>query len=501
MYLTIGNIDKDTRRATSSHAWILIGYIPVSKFEHVDAKKRSALMHQFFHDCMRIILASLKEAAAGEKMGCADGYIRLMCLILAIYIADYPEQCLVCCCRENSCPRCLVTPKARGDLSDSDWRDVQETLRILREKAHGANPAEFMEQNLRAINPFWADFPHCNIFSAMTPDALHEVHNGAFGDHFVKWSTEALDGKKPELDARFRAMTPHPSLRHFKKGISLTTQWTGTERKEMEKVFLGVLAGATDSRVQRAMQGALDFIHYAHFEVHTDEGLQLMDAAWAAFHAEKDVFVDLKIREHFNINKLHKLKHYTNGICSRGMTGGYSTESTERLHIDLAKVRYKATNKKAYMRQMTQWLSRQEAVRKFDAYLCWVRGRGSGGNGDEDEEEDWEDEEDEGDATSPPTAQTAASSMPVAGEAETQDFHAADHSYAVAKTPAFRRLSPTKIAANFHAPDSSFTSSASLIQNQFGPESSELIPMPLSLTCIVKSPSPSLPSRLLGTSR
>src|ERR1700761_7781707 len=69
------------------------------------------------------------------------------------------------------------------------------------------------------------------------------------------------------------------------------------------------------------------------------------------------------------------------------------------------------------------------------------------------------------------------------------------------KPPPFAACHPRKSLLIFMHRNSSFTSSASLIQNQFGPESSQLIPMPLSLTCMVKSPSPSLPSRLLGTSR
>ncbi|KAJ7238853.1 hypothetical protein B0H12DRAFT_974427, partial [Mycena haematopus] len=157
-----------------------------------------------------------------------------------------------------------------------------------------------------------------------------------------------------------------------KKGISLTTQWTGRERKNMEKVFLGVLAGATDSRVQLATRGILDFIYYAHFETHCDESLVELDNAWRAFHDNKNVFVDLEIRKHFNISKIHKLKHYVDSIRSRGTADGFNTEGTERLHIDLAKVGYNASNRREYTRQMTVWLRRQERVHKFGSYLQWA---------------------------------------------------------------------------------------------------------------------------------
>jgi len=167
-------------------------------------------------------------------------------------------------------------------------------------------------------------------------------------------------------------MTPHPTLRHFKKGILLTTQWTGTEHKNMEKVFLGVLTGATDPGVIRAVRGVLDFIYYAHFETHCDESLARLDAAWLAFHDNKAVFEDLEIREHFNISKLHNIKHYLDSIRSRGTADGFNTEGSERLHIDLAKMGYRATNKKAYIQQMTTWLRRQEAIHCFCLYLQWA---------------------------------------------------------------------------------------------------------------------------------
>jgi hypothetical protein len=174
----------------------------------------------------------------------------------------------------------------------------------------------------------------------MTPDFLHELHNGVFGDHIVKWSTKAATGGDKEIDRCFRTMTPHPTLRHFTRGISLTSQWTGNERKNMEKVFLGILAQATDPAIQCAVAAIIDFIYYAHFETHCNESLSRLDTAWAAFHQEKSIFLELEIRKHFDINKLHKLKHYVDSICSRGTADGFNTENTEHLHIDFAKVGY-----------------------------------------------------------------------------------------------------------------------------------------------------------------
>ncbi|KAJ7159504.1 hypothetical protein C8R46DRAFT_906545 [Mycena filopes] len=398
-----------------------------------------------------LTIGNIDKATQGVAMDCADGFVRKMYLILAAYIADYPEQCLICCCKENSCPGCLCHPKCRGNTAHCPRRDPDDTLRILAEQSNGEYPTEFVDQNLRPINPFWANLPHCDVFSCMTPDLLHELHNGAFGDHTVKWATSEINGGELEVDQRFRTMPTHPSLRHFKKGISLTTQWTGKERKNMEKVFLGVLADATDAVVLRAVRGILDFIHYAHFETHCDESLLRLDAAWLAFHENKHGF---KSREHFNISKIHKLKHYVDSIRSRGTVDGFNSEGTERLHIDLAKVAYNATNKKAYTRQMTVWLQRQEAVHKFGSYLQWAvpgyiapmdTNSNTVGEGDDLEEEDEaplqipgdsepEDSDDEGDLESNTQRETRTT-------------------FNVAKKPAFPSVTAADIATLFHAPD------------------------------------------------
>ncbi|KAG5636489.1 hypothetical protein H0H81_007855 [Sphagnurus paluster] len=275
------------------------------------------------------------------------------------------------CCKESACPTCTVSPKECGNPVHSILRDPNKTLETLAKQSHDDYPSEFVEHSLRPINPFWRNLPHCNIFACNTPDILHQLHKGVFKDHIVSWVSKAMGGGEEEIDRRFCAMTPHHSLRHFKKGISLTSQWTGKEHKNMEKVFLGILANATDPAVVRAVCGVLDFIFYSHFEVRTDESLAHLDAAWVAFHKDKDIFKELEIPTHFNISKLHNIKHYLDSIRSLGAAVGFNTEATERLHIDLAEVGYRASNKKAYTKQMITWLRRQDAVNRFDLYLRW----------------------------------------------------------------------------------------------------------------------------------
>ncbi|RDX46169.1 hypothetical protein OH76DRAFT_1356587 [Lentinus brumalis] len=393
VYLSIGNISKEIRRQPSKRATVLVGYIPVTKLEcFAKGPRRSLESYRLFHECMRTLLEPLIEAANnGVEMVCADGCVRRVHPILAAYVADHPEQCLISGCQENFCPKCAVHSSNLGEPVHSVMKEQSLVWEIVGEQVRGDKPKEFKDLGLRLIDPFWRDLPHCDIFSCFTPDLLHQLHKGVFKDHTVSWTTECIDGGADELDRRFKAMPSHPALRHFKKGITLVTQWTGTEYKEMEKVFVGAITGTADADTMRAVRAVLDFIYYAHFRSHTDESLSYLEEAWATFHQHKTVFMRHGVREHFNIPKIHSALHYALSIRKLGTTDGYDTEHSERLHIDYAKLGYAASNKRAYIKQMTVWLNRQEAIHRFQAYLDWVEPVMARSLCDTEEEEEEED--------------------------------------------------------------------------------------------------------------
>lgn len=107
--MTLGNIPKALRRKPSEHACVLIGYLSVDKVDGagITEKKQRALVQQLFHASVKLILKPLEKAGKeGVDVTCGDGKVRKVFPILAAYVADYPEQCLVTCSKYGTCPIC-----------------------------------------------------------------------------------------------------------------------------------------------------------------------------------------------------------------------------------------------------------------------------------------------------------------------------------------------------------------------------------------------------------
>lgn len=201
IYLTLGNIAKATQRQLSQHACVLLGYIPVSKLTCFKKSRYSVMTYQLFHYCMQHILQlTIEPGLHGVGMTCADGAICCVHPILAAYVANFPEQALVACCKESFCLVCKCSPEDQGQPLDSIfepgitlYHQPREHLANLHRHGH-SDPSILDDAGICLVSkPFWETLLHCNIFTCFTPDILHQLHKGVFKDHMCSWCT-ALAG-------------------------------------------------------------------------------------------------------------------------------------------------------------------------------------------------------------------------------------------------------------------------------------------------------------------
>jgi Plavaka transposase len=379
IYLTIGNIPKQIRRKVSCHAQILIGYIPTTKLVGISNKaaRRRALAN-LYHACMRDVLGPIiSYGETGLDLLSGDGVWRRCHPIFAAFVGDYPEQALVTCTYYGRCPKCTVPPGQLGKYEIFPSRiqsALLDTYQLADGDVHGFHRA-CREAGMKPIHrPFWETLPLVDIFHSITPDILHQMHQGMV-KHLISWVANIFGAAA--IDSRCRAIPPNHNMMLFTKGITTLSRVSGLEHKKMCAILLGLVVdlpvpgGADSTRIIRAVRALMDFLYLARYESHTSDTISELRNCLTRFHDNKSIFIDLEIRENFNLPKLHSLSHYASSIQLFGTTDNYNTEQSERLHIDLAKDAYRATNHKDEYSQMTKWLERRERIQQLSTFIDW----------------------------------------------------------------------------------------------------------------------------------
>ncbi|KAJ7913421.1 hypothetical protein B0H13DRAFT_2232321 [Mycena leptocephala] len=314
VYMTIGNIPKEIRRKPSRRGYVLLGYLPTSRMKNVKNKAaRRRILGNVFHACMSYILAPLNDAG---KTG----------------IPMTSGMTLVTAVKSGECPTCEVPRDELGENSTYSLRDLEKILEALDTLDSG--PFNLCSGPI--YHPFWEGLPYTNIFQAISPDILHQLYQGIV-KHLIAWLTECVG--EAEIDARCRQ---HDQISRFLLGIIIDIKLPGN---------------ISSPKLLAAVRGILDFVHLAQYPMHTSETLAHLGNALQRFHDNKSIFVELGIRDDFNLPKLH---------ASAIMLYNYNTEYTERLHIDLAKDTYRSTNFKDKFPQMTLWLERKEKIYRHE---------------------------------------------------------------------------------------------------------------------------------------
>ena len=382
--MTIGNIPKEIRRKTSMRAYLLIGYLPTTQLKQEKNKaKRKRLITNLYHACLRHVLEPLITAGKeGVSMSTATGNVHHVHPLLACFIGDYPEQVLTACTLTGDCPRCGTSTDHLGDFDPDNVpapRNQGEFLEVL--ASFRQDPAGFLQASSQirtkpVPHPFWLNLPWFDAFRSITPDVLHQLYQGII-KYLKTWILVACE--PTEIDARCRRLPPNHNIRLFTKGISHLSRVTGQEHDQICRIILGLIINIqlpnnmSNVRLIHSTRALLDFLYLAKYPIHTNSTLHLLMDALSRFHANRDIFINLGIRSQFNLPKLHYMSHYVELIKYFGTTDNFDTQYTERLHIDIPKSSYAATNHKDEYVQMTSWSDRKERVLRHEQYIEWRR--------------------------------------------------------------------------------------------------------------------------------
>lgn len=166
----------------------------------------------------------------------------------------------------------------------------------------------------------------------------------------MKWARFLLTDE--EVDRRVSVLQKRVGFRTFDDGFTRYQQHTGREERDLQRSFVAVIAGhpKVSENIIKAFCGLLDYIYIAQYESQSTETLKLLREGLRRFHRNKGYLSRAGVRKgprtkgKFKIPKLEMLHQAPRIIKEVGSADQFTADYTERLHIDMAKVPYNATN-------------------------------------------------------------------------------------------------------------------------------------------------------------
>ncbi|KIK18560.1 hypothetical protein PISMIDRAFT_14270 [Pisolithus microcarpus 441] len=291
----------------------------------------SLLQDWLFHQVLNWVLTPLKTAATvGIMMNDPVGNLRYCYTLLASWIADTPEECLLAATSPKASPVTTATSKDFGNPFRHPSRTSSLTLSAIQTACTEQDPFDY-ENFLKVIKhlhlngvikPCWKGWPLSDPPQFLTPKPLHHFHR-MFWDHDVKWCI-AVTGSA-ELDFRFSLLQTPVGYCTFEDGISQLKQVTGHDHHAVQCYII-----------------ALEF---------TDDTLVRVANALQGFHNHKDTIMCAGAqKDSWEIPKLELLQSVVSSIHLSGAVIQWSADPTEHAHVQEIKVLARAGNNQDYYR-------------------------------------------------------------------------------------------------------------------------------------------------------
>ncbi|KAG1884486.1 uncharacterized protein F5891DRAFT_971192 [Suillus fuscotomentosus] len=352
LLISLANIGMSTRLKSSSNAFVLTALLPIPKFIYKKKRMRGVLEDRLIHECLDIVLRTLKLAAREGVM-----------------LSDPP--------------RTRATTLSQLDIarSKADPNDIEIFFR------------EAQKFRLNGVNaPFWMDWVLSDPSHFLTPEFLHLIHR-EFYDHDAKWLICAVGDT--EIDFRFSVLQAVTGFRHFHGGISKLKQVTGRTQRDIQRSIVAVSADAIPSAVMTAVRALMDFRYLVQSPVIDDILLARISTALDHFHANKDAIIEGGFRrgqrggviENWYIPKLELMQSIVPSIRNTGVPLQWTADTTEHAHITEIKSPARSSNNNNYDPQICRHLDHADKCRRFDLAMSLLDNVPDSGQQDPDDDE------------------------------------------------------------------------------------------------------------------
>ncbi|EDR01180.1 uncharacterized protein LACBIDRAFT_312455 [Laccaria bicolor S238N-H82] len=383
---------------------------------------------EFFHEQMKALIDDEFAYAweHGIVIRCGDGISRRFYPRIFTYSADYPEKILLASIRDKGacpCPRCLVPKMEISKLGSAEdrqkrkssarvddvgrRRNIAKARNLIYKENNRVNGAA-VERILKEAslvpnqNAFSDNLSHLgfNFFQMLAVDLLHEFELGvwkALFTHLLRILAAINPDLLNELDRRYRQI-PTFGKGTIRKFSSNTSQMKKLAARDFEDilqcalpVFDGLLTGDNQTSVMRLLFICAHWHGLAKLRMHSDPTLQLLDDLTTEIGSSLREFSSIvcpsyKTRElprelearHRRAAKQSKADDVTPTSITRLETTSMKFEKEgQQIRIALSplyqgelehrtpKARYRRTDKKLFIKQLTQIERRQTRLRRL----------------------------------------------------------------------------------------------------------------------------------------
>jgi hypothetical protein len=294
-------------------------------------------------------------------MKCADGAVRRCFPVLSCVVADYEEQCILTGIKHREhCPKCLIPPTDRHDLTRSAPQRTHKTTRDQLQKQSGLGPYRKASKEekpwyLNYTSNFAWHHPKTDIHHCIAFDLLHVFFSNGLVDRLIGWMQTILKqhysspGTKrltyqevlKRIDTRIQLAPCFPKFEVIKKPYSTITQKSGKEMKAISRILVPVMAPLVTPICKTSMmfiRAFCDFLTVAQYRSHDDDTLEYLQQYLRIMNSCKAPLVDAidvdnsSGKKSLNFPKWHAITHVAESIRTFGTLDGTDTSTSEGHH-------------------------------------------------------------------------------------------------------------------------------------------------------------------------